>query len=434
MAKAIINAKIYDFENFVEHGYVIFDEKIIDFGDMSQFINHDYEIINGKDMLVMPSLICGHTHIYSTFARGMSVLFDPKNFQDILDQLWWKLDKELDNPMIYYSGIVSAVDFMKNGVTTIIDHHASGADITYTLESLRKAVVTDAGLRGAFAFEVSDRFNINEAIEENRIFYEENQTKMTRGLFGLHAGMSLSEDTLILVKKSLANAPIHIHVAESKLDEEDSLSQYKERIIHRLNRHGLINPNSIIAHAIYVNEEELEIIKEKNAVIVVNFTSNMNNSVGIPNLKKFREKGIKVIIGNDGISSSITTEYLTIYYQTHLFDKKPQIFGLNELKKMIEDTYDYANHLFGIKIGKIKKGYDSDLLMIPYIEPTPMTKENAFGHLFFGLFNSFKPIDVYVNGNYVVKDYQVSQELNTLYKDAKHQAKKLWKKVNKEVE
>ncbi|MDO9629176.1 MAG: amidohydrolase family protein [Acholeplasmataceae bacterium] len=434
MAKAIIHTKIYDFENFIENGFVIFDEKIIDFGDMSQFINHGYEILDGKDMLVMPSLVCGHTHIYSTFARGMSVYFDPKNFQDILDQLWWKLDKELENPMIYYSGIVSAVDFMKNGVTTIIDHHASGADITYSLESLRKAVVTDAGLRGAFAFEVSDRFDTTEAIEENRIFYEENQTKTTRGLFGLHAGMSLSEETLKSVKKSLANAPIHIHVAESELDEKDSLKKYEERIIHRLDRHGLINKKSIIAHAIYTNDEELKIIKEKNAVIAVNFSSNMNNSVGIPNLKKFREKGIPVIIGNDGISSSITTEYLAIYYQTHLFDKKPQIFGLNELKQMIDDTYEYANNLFGIQIGRIKKGYDSDLLMIPYIEPTPISKENALGHLFFGLFNSFKPMHVFVKGDYVVKNYQVSQELNTLYKEAKHQAKKLWEKVNKEVD
>ncbi|PKK98180.1 MAG: amidohydrolase [Tenericutes bacterium HGW-Tenericutes-2] len=434
MAKAIINAKIYDFENFFENGFVIFDEKIIDIGDMSQFINNDYEILDGKDMMVMPSLVCGHSHIYSTFARGMSITFDPKDFQDILDQLWWKLDKEIDNIMTYYSGIVSAVDLMKNGVTTIIDHHASGSDITNSLESLRKAVVTDAGLRGAFAFEVSDRFPINEAIEENRIFYEENQTKKTRGLFGLHAGMSLSETTLKLVKKSLTNAPIHIHAAESELDEFDSLKKYNERIIHRLNRHGLIHPNSIIAHAIYLDDDELQILKEKHAVIVVNFSSNMNNAVGIPNLKRFRENGVRVIIGNDGISSSMTTEYLMIYYQTHLFDQKPQTFGLNDLKKMIDDTYSYANDLFGINIGRIKKGYDADLLMIPYIEPTPISSKNAFGHLFFGMFNSFKPMHVFVGGKFVVHNYQVSPKLNTLYQEAKHQAKKLWNKVNKEVD
>jgi len=433
MSKAIINTKIYDFNQFIQNGYVIFDGKILEVGEMSQFKDQDYEIIDGKDFLTMPSLVSAHTHIYSTFARGMSVHFDPKNFQDILDQLWWKLDRRLDNQMTYYSGIVSAVDFMKNGVTTIIDHHASGVDITYSLESLKKALVNDAGLRGAFAFEVSDRFPIEESIEENRIFYEENQTKNARGLFGLHAGMSLSEDTLVQVKKAVGTAPIHIHVAESELDEEDSLKKYGERIINRLNRHGLINPGSIIAHAIYVDDDELKILKENNASIVVNFSSNMNNSVGIPNLNKFRKHGIQVIIGNDGISSSMTTEYLALYYATHLLDQKPQLFGLNELKQMIEDTYQYANDLFKIKVGRIKKGYDADLLMIPYIEPTPMNQDNAFGHLFFGLFNSFKPTNVFVNGLYVVENYMVNPYLTTLYKEAKDEAKKLWNKIN-EVE
>ncbi len=430
MSRAIINTKIYDFEHFIPNGYVIFDGKILEVGDMKDFIDQDYELIDGKDFLTMPSLVSAHTHIYSTFARGMSVFFDPKNFQDILDQLWWKLDRQLDNQMIYYSGIVSAVDSMKNGVTTIIDHHASGIDITYSLESLKKAVVNDAGLRAAFAFEVSDRFPVEEAIEENRIFYEENQTKKARGLFGLHAGMSISEDTLKKVKKSLGDAPIHIHVAESEMDEEDSLNKYGERIINRLNRHGLLNPGSIIAHAIYVDDDELRILKEKNAVIVVNFSSNMNNSVGIPNLQKFRKHGVKVIIGNDGISSSMTSEYLALYYATHLLDQNPKPFGLNELKQMIDDTYQYANNLFKIKIGRIKKGYDADLLMIPYIEPTPISNDNAFGHLFFGLFNSFKPTNVFVNGLYVVENYQENPYLTTLYKEAKDEAKKLWDRIN----
>lgn len=433
MIKAIINTRVYDFNQFIDNGYVIFDEKIIEVGLMKSFKDQDYEIIDGYDHLVMPGLVCGHTHIYSTFARGMSVPFHPENFQDILDQLWWKLDRNLDNQTSYYSAIVSAVDHMKNGVTTLIDHHASGIEILGSLESLKKAVVDQAQLRGVFAFETSDRFPVEKAIEENINFGKNNGSSFTKGLFGLHASMSLSEDTLKRVKKVIGNMPIHIHVAESVLDEQDSNKKYKESILKRLERHGLLNPKSIIAHAIYVDDQELEIIKKHDCVIAVNFSSNMNNSVGLPMLKKFRDHGIPVIIGNDGISSAITTEYLALYYATHLLDQTPNLFGLNELKQMINDTYEYVNQILDIKSGKIEKGYEADLLMIPYIAPTPMDEQNAFGHIFFGLFHSFKPKDVYVSGGQVVKNYDVSSLLKDQYKEARTYAEKLWKRIDKEV-
>ncbi|MBU1093712.1 MAG: amidohydrolase family protein [Firmicutes bacterium] len=431
--KAIIHARIYDFESYIEQGFVIFDEKIIEIGPMKQFKDQGYEIIDGANHLVLPGLITGHTHIYSTFARGMSVPFHPENFQDILDQLWWKLDRNINLETTYYSGLVSAVDHVKNGVTTMIDHHASGIDITGTLEALKKAVCDDVHLRGIFAFETSDRFDVEKAIEENVAFHKDYRSPFTAGLFGLHASMSLSEQTLKKVKNSLGDMPIHIHVAESVMDEKDSQEKYKERILNRLNRHGLLNKHSIIAHAIYVDDDELKIIKDKDCVIAVNFSSNMNNSVGVPPLKRFREHGIPVIVGNDGISSAITTEYLSLYYATHLLDQTPNLFGLGELKKMIEDTYLYTNQILGTHLGKIQKGYEADLLMVPYIPPTPINQDNALGHLFFGLFHSFKPKHVYIAGKQIVTNYEVSDPLISKYQEASQYAQKLWERINNEV-
>lgn len=432
MIKAIINTRIYDFESYIENGFVLFDEKIIEVGSMKAFNNMSYEIIDGSGYLVMPGLVTGHTHIYSTFARGMSVPFHPLNFQDILDQLWWKMDRQIDLETTYYSGIVSAVDHVKNGVTTMIDHHASGADILGTLEVLKRAVCDSVHIRGVFAFETSDRFNVDRAIKENISFNKLYGSPFTKGLFGLHASMSLSEETLKKVKASLDDMPIHIHVAESVMDEKDSLDKYNERIINRLNRHGLLNKNSIIAHAIYVDDEELKLIKEHDCVIAVNFTSNMNNSVGVPPLKSFRDHDIKVIVGNDGISSAMTTEYLSLYYATHLLDQTPNLFGLNELKKLIEDTYQYTNQILDVNLGKIKKGFEADLLMVPYLPPTPMTLDNALGHLFFGLFHSFKPKHVFVAGMQVVDNYEVSNDLIAKYQEASQYAQKLWDRINQE--
>lgn len=432
MIKAIINTRIYDFQSYIDQGFVLFDDKILEVGKMTSFVDQNYEIIDGSKYLVMPGLVTGHTHIYSTFARGMSVPFHPENFQDILDQLWWKLDRNIDLDTIYYSGIVSAVDHVKNGVTTLIDHHASGIDIKGSLETLKKAVCDDVKLRGVFAFETSDRFDVDQAIEENVSFSKRYSSPFTKGLFGLHASMSLSEQTLKKVKASLKDIPIHIHVAESTMDEKDCQNKYQEKIIKRLDRHGLLNKNSIIAHAIYVDDEELDIIKKNDCVIAVNFSSNMNNSVGVPPLKSFRDHNIKVIIGNDGISSAMTTEYLSLYYQTHLLDQTPNLFGLNELKKIIDDTYQYASLMLGVKLGRLEKGYEADILMVPYLPPTPMNQNNALGHLFFGLFHSFKPQHVFVAGKKIVDHYEVKKELIKTYDQARVYAQKLWDRINLE--
>ena len=123
--KAIINARIYDYENYIENGYVVFDKKIVKVGKMSEFKNDGYNIIDANGQLLLPNFVCAHSHIYSIFARGLSLPFNPKNFQEILDQMWWKLDSQIDNEITYYSGIAAGSEFLLNGVTTIIDHHAS---------------------------------------------------------------------------------------------------------------------------------------------------------------------------------------------------------------------------------------------------------------------------------------------------------------------
>ncbi|MCX5775295.1 MAG: amidohydrolase family protein, partial [Firmicutes bacterium] len=209
--------------------------------------------------------------------------------------------------------------------------------------------------------------------------------------------------------------------------------RYHETIVTRLERHGLLNPRSILAHSIHVDANELEIIKKHDGRIAINVNSNMNNAVGLPNLKAFHDHKIKVILGNDGLSSSMTSEYLSVYYSAHLREKAPTGFGLGQLTEMIEDTYAYAGGLLGVKLGKFEPGYEADLLMVPYQPPTAMTQENAFGHLFFGLFNSFKPKNVFVAGQPVVKNYEVTHKSLTVdCVKAKEVASRLWDNIRNE--
>jgi len=428
--KMITHATIYDFEEFKTDQYILFDTKIKEVGPMSSCPPFDGDTFDATGSLVMPGLINGHTHIYSTFARGLNVPFSPKNFVELLEQLWWKLDRNITNDISYYSAIVSAVDSIKNGVTTLIDHHASG-EITGSLEHLYKAI-QEAHMRGVFCFETSDRFNVDEAIQENITFYNQHKTDQVRALFGLHASFTLCEGTLAKIGKLINNIPIHIHVGESKMDQDDSLIQYNETVIERLMRHNILHKNAIIAHGIQCTDEDLNHIHNQEAVIAVNVTSNMNNSVGLPDIKRFLKHKIPVIVGNDGISTSMAFEYEVLYFAMHHFYQSPTVFTFDDLKTLITNTYGYASRLFDIKIGKIQQGYVSDMVVIPYNPPTPLTKETIFGHLLFGVFHQFKPRDVFINGTQVLDNYNVVESLQKSYNEAHIYAKKCWNQIQKE--
>jgi cytosine/adenosine deaminase-related metal-dependent hydrolase len=377
----------------------------------------------------MPGLINGHQHIYSTFARGMALDFNPNNFQEILDQLWWKIDGGLNHDNVYYSGIVSGVESVQNGITTVIDHHASGVGIIGSLEMIKRAVCDEVGLRGVFCFETSDRFDIEDCIQENLSFMDKYQTNKTAGLFGLHAAMSLSEGTLNRISECLGERSIHIHVAESLMDQDLSIERYGERVIERLNRHGLLTPKSLLAHCLYIDDNESAIIAKNKCYIVLNVTSNMNNGVGLPDHQLFEKHQIPLMMGNDGIAAGMTNEWLNMLYTMHHKDGTPTQFGYNQLLEMIRTTYTYASTILGCQLGRIETGYEADLIKLPYVAPTPIHQDNAFGHVLYGLAGSFRPMDVWIGGEQIVKAYRVSERLTDQYADAQTSARELWQRL-----
>lgn len=427
---ALINVRIFDYQNYIESGYVVFNDTIQEVGSMKDFKNKGYKVIDGKGQLLMPNFVCAHSHIYSIFARGLILPFNPHNFQEILDQMWWKLDKEIDNPITYYSGIAAGSEFLLNGVTTIIDHHASGTEIVGSLASLKKALDNTLHLRSILCFETSDRYPVDDCIKENISFAKRYHTSHVAGLFGMHASMSLSENTLKKVSHKLKGLPIHIHVAESAMDVEDAKAKYNTTIVERLHKHGLVNKDSLIVHGVFISDRELEIVKNQGAYMVVNPSSNLNNAVGITDIKKFLDKGISVMIGNDGLSSSMTTEYLNAVYLTHLKNESPTALNVGHISQMINTAYDYAANRLGVKLGKIQKGYVSDFMMMPYTPFTKMDASNAFGHIFYGLFPNFKPNDVYVDGKRLVKDGKlVSLKAQKELIESRKYSEQLWKRV-----
>lgn len=425
--KAIINARIYDYVQYIENGYLIYDDKILEIGDMENFKDTGFDKIEDfKGDLLLPTFVCAHSHIYSIFARGLSLPFNPKTFQDILDQMWWKLDAQLDNKMTYYSGIAAGSEFLLNGVTTVIDHHASG-EILGSLTSLRKAFVGPLKMRGIFCFETSDRYDIKKCIKENVSFAKKYPGE---GLFGMHASLSLSNRTLTQIAKAKDNMPIHIHVAESEADEIDSLNKSGKLVMERLEDAGVLINESLIVHGVGLSDRELEIIERNRCYLVVNTTSNMNNAVGLPYVRNYLDHHIPVIVGNDGLNSNMASEYMNVMFSGHLRANSPTAIGVGDIRQMIRDAFDYVSKRLCINLGEFRKGYEADFMRVQYTPFTQIDESNIMGHIVYGLFPNFKPKDVYTYGQKRVKDYKIaSKSLEKQVLEARKYADELWTKL-----
>jgi len=431
MMVALINAMIYDYQQYIHSGYIIFDDRIQDIGPMDKYKKRpDIKEVDCNHHLIIPSFVSGHTHLYSTFARGASLDFNPDNFMDILKQMWWKIDHFLDQDMIYYSALMGGIDQLRHGTTTLVDHHASG-HIKDALSTIHQALVKDLNMRAILAFETSDRFDVDEAIKENIDFMSQDH-KDAKGIFGMHASLSLSDDSLKKIAGALHGRGIHIHVAESLMDEEECVKKYGKRVVERLDDFGLINENALLVHCTHIDETEMKIIKERKATICINPTSNLNNGVGISHVRKMMDMGIRVIIGNDGLIQSQPMEYLNTYYLAHLKNKSPKAFSLDHIKQLIINAYAWVNEQLKTSLGSLKKGSQADLLVIPYQAYTPIDENNIFGHMFFGLFPGFTPKMVFVKGQLMIDGYHLVNVKEHLYQNALEQAKKLWNILEKE--
>ena len=281
----------------------------------------DADRIDARGQLALPGNICAHTHFYSAFARGMAIPGDPpKDFPDILERLWWKLDRALTMEDVRYSALVSLVDAVKHGTTTLIDHHASPNALEGSLDVIADAV-QQAGLRAVLCYEVSDRAgpdNARAGIDENVRFI--NRTRAgdfgdrIAGTFGLHASLSLSDATLEAVRAAAPDGVgFHIHVAEHEADEYDSLSKSGYRVVDRLERFGILGPQSIAAHCVHIDQAEATLLRDTATWVTHQPRSNMNNGVGAAEVEGLLRAGVQVALGNDGFSNNMWAEWKKAY-------------------------------------------------------------------------------------------------------------------------
>jgi putative selenium metabolism protein SsnA len=374
----------------------------------------DEEIYDANGKILMPGLICAHTHFYGLFSRGLYIPGNPpRDFPEILEKLWWPLDSSLLAEDVRYSALICLIDAIKHGTTTLFDHHASPLCIEGSLDEIESAFIA-SGVRGVVCYETTDRYGIesrDQSIKENLRMIEKlnkigNENNVVRATFGLHASLTLSENTLDRVREVLpGGVGIHIHVAEHGVDETDCINKTGMRVVNRLEKHQLLGQDSILVHGVHLDESEIEIVKDTKSWMTHQPRSNMNNAVGMADVEKMLDIGIPVCLGNDGFSNAMLDEWRSCYLAHKLWNTNPQKMNGNSVLKMaVDNNSRLVSHFFkGDTIGKIQVGAKADLILVDYNPITELKSENIAWHIIFG-FRDSMVTDTMVNGNWLMND------------------------------
>jgi putative selenium metabolism protein SsnA len=376
-------------------------------------------------------MVCAHTHLYSTLARGMPAPPRvPCDFPEILELIWWKLDRALDEETIYWSALAGAIEAARAGTTCFYDHHSSPSCIRGSLDILR-AAIGKAGLRASLCYEVTDRGGVgkrNEGIEENRAFLEWTQRqsgpRQFHALVGAHASFTLEDETLHACAELMRayGAGLHIHVAEDLCDVEIARTRYGMGILERLSRLRALNEHTILAHGTHLSKSEIGRGLEAGSWFAHNPRSNMNNQVGYAPVTAFGER---LLLGTDGIGGDMFEEVHFAFFKgrDERLDSGPGLW-----LKTLANNQCRASHDFGIDLSGLSPGAAADLIVTDYPCPTPLVSANIPWHLIFGMSSAYVE-SVMVAGQFVIRDRRSSLDMEYIREQCRKAGEKLWARV-----
>ncbi len=350
------------------------------------------EFINADGKILLPGLINAHHHFYSTMVTGLGKAKPAADFNGVLENLWWRLDKQLTLRDSYVSAAISAINGIRRGCTTVIDHHASPYHILGSLSQIAKAI-KDTGIRANLCYEVSDRDGKerrDEGIRENLGFlktYADGHDPHLRALFGMHAAFTLGDESLSMIADLVHEGGygIHIHAAEAQSDQRYNIQHHGKHVVERLAKHGLLNAKSILAHGVHLTPKEMLMVAESGAAIVTNPQSNLNNAVGIADVCKMVKSGVTVGLGTDAMTVNMLEELRVGLWAQHLKQENPSAGFMEIASTLLYNNPAIAQKYWGKGHGSITEGAAADMILVDYDPHTPLNAETWIGHVIYGI-------------------------------------------------
>ena len=371
----------------------------------------DDQVLDCRGALVLPGLVNGHTHLYSALAVGMPPPAEPpKTFPEILERIWWRLDRAHDAESIETAARIGALDAIHCGVTTLIDHHASPSHIDGSLDLVERGLAA-VGVRGVLCYETTDRNGPDGAragLEENRRYLTKRVDEPSgqfAGMVGAHASFTLEEETLDALAQlaSEFDRGVHIHVAEDSCDENRCQEQFQTLLIDHLANHRLLSrPDSVFVHCTHLDAEALLRLLGAESFVAHCPRSNMNNATGTMPMVALR---LPVVLGTDGHGSDMFFEARLAWLAARQ-EGTPLV--PSQVLAALARTQALAARLLDVKLGALQVGYAADVVVTDYRPATPLTPDNLADHVVFALGPQFVT-DVMVGGRWVLRRRKAEQ-------------------------
>ena len=395
------------------------------------------EFIDAKGGVIMPAFINAHTHIYSALARGLSIKgYNATNFYEVLDGQWWAIDRKLTMGGTRASANALLIDCIKQGVTTIFDHHASFGEIPGTLHTIAESAKR-FGIRACLCYEVSDRDGEEKAIQavqENADFITECERRkdpMLAAMFGGHALFTISDRTFDrMVEANNGRTGYHIHVSEGMNDVWDSLQNYGRRPVQRLHDHGILGPKTILGHCIHVNSAEIELIRNTGTMVVNNPESNMGNAVGTCPVLQLYKNGILLGMGTDAYTNDMIESIKVALIAQKQNACLPNVGWCEVTDMLFRNNAKIGAKYFPDELGVLRPGASADVIVMDYKPFAPFSDANVDGHILFGMTGRQCRTTI-AAGKVLMKDGEligIDEEAENAH--ILEEAKKLWGALN----
>jgi len=286
--------------------------QILSYGEGRPPLNRAPRELDCAGALIGPGRVNAHTHIYSGLAPlGMPMPeTPPKNFVQILEQIWWRLDRALDQASLRASARLYVAEALLHGTSTLIDHHESPQLIDGSLDILADAC-EELGVRALLCYGATERNGQREeaaaGLAECRRFLLGNHRPLLTGAVALHASFTVSDET---VREAGAlcrelGTVMHIHLAEDGADVEDAKERGYQSPLDRLVKLDALPAGSILAHGVHLTEAEIKSVREAGCWLVQNPRSNEGNAVGYA---KTLHASDMVALGTDGYPANMLDE------------------------------------------------------------------------------------------------------------------------------
>ncbi len=389
--------------------------------------------IDAEGKVLIPGNVCAHHHYYSGLSRGMLISAGPqRDFIQTLKEWWWRLDRALDEEAVYYSSLISSLDAIASGTTSVIDHHASPSFIRGSLSVIARGM-KETGIRGTTCYEVTDRNGgmeeVEEGVGENMRFAEEcdREGGLVQAMIGGHAPFTVPDEGLRLIAEcsEKTGKGLHLHVAEDKYDVTHSHHIYNKDIAERLDSFGLLNDRTLLVHGVHLNKDEIDLINKRGVFLAHNARSNMNNQIGY---SQYLPMVGNLVIGTDGCGGNMFEELKLAFFKGRdakgPFWPADYLAALNRGNRLIEKS-------FSGKWGRVAPGYKADLVLLDYKAPTPLRKENAAGHFVWGMSSGSVDTTI-IDGKILYENHHfTSIDADSVYKEARRVAERVWASADK---